>query len=172
MIVRIVISLLVILAFHSARLAPRIHVVRTRNREADVQTRRTLSNFYEVALRLAKRLESEDRVAGARMLRRLKGMLLTELDFRTSKRAGETVDKSVIEMCVRSRDGTRMLDSMALAHVFLHELAHVACESVGHSEEFRTMEQTLRRLAAEDGFIDGESTASPIRVCDQNVSWF
>lgn len=146
---------------------------RTGDAVRDAQARHTLLHFRALALRLARRLGAEDPEAGARMQRRLQHAVLTELDHRHARRAGETVDKgSAIELCLRTRDGSELVSTVALTHVLLHELAHVACESVGHTDEFWDMERRLRRLAQEEGVVDGTSADRPVSVCGQNVSWF
>lgn len=145
----------------------------TGNTMVDAQARYLLLHFRSLALRLAQRLESEDAAIGARMRSRLQHTVLAELDARHARRAGETVDKgSTIELCLRTRDGSKLASTTALTHVLLHELAHVACESIGHTDEFWDMERRLRRLARDEGAIDGRSTDKPVSVCGQNVSWF
>ncbi len=46
-----------------------------------------------------------------------------------------TVDKYDIYMCLRNSEG-RVHDHHILLFAFIHELAHVGCEDVGHTDEF------------------------------------
>ena len=47
-----------------------------------------------------------------------------------------TINKSRIYMCLKDENG-RYYDDNSLMFVLLHELAHVICKSIGHTNEFQ-----------------------------------
>jgi hypothetical protein len=62
-----------------------------------------------------------------------------------------TVDKGKkVVMCLRDQDGD-LYDQDLLLYVLLHELAHIACESSDHNEEFLTAFEYLLQQAIHHG---------------------
>ena len=71
---------------------------------------------------------------------------IADLVERRTGTVGVSVGKGyVIELCVRG------LSPPELLHVFLHELAHTASLSVGHTNEHALFEQTLQQSARNAG---------------------
>lgn len=55
-----------------------------------------------------------------------------------------TVDKQTVHMCIRKHRNTgRFEERRVLLHILLHELAHVAATSIGHTEEFHAIFVTM-----------------------------
>ena len=64
-----------------------------------------------------------------------------------------TINKKKVHLCMKD-ENDEYYDTNMLAYVLAHELAHVICESVGHTEEFHGIfEQLLDELHA-DGIFD------------------
>jgi len=65
-----------------------------------------------------------------------------------------TINKQIIHLCTKDpRDG-RLYDKNTLMFVVLHELAHVLCNDVGHTEQFISINYALLSHAAKNGFYD------------------
>lgn len=65
-----------------------------------------------------------------------------------------TINKGeYIHICIRDRDGN-LLSIQHTVYVFLHELAHVICDSIGHTNEFHEnmslLVETASRLSIYD----------------------
>jgi hypothetical protein len=95
------------------------------------------SNLEKVVehMRNHKKYNRDDRVR--RLVEKFNpnNMMETEPD---SKYTSYSVNKGEkIHMCLRSRDGQNRIEEMnTLMFVALHELAHIATKSVGHTKEF------------------------------------
>jgi hypothetical protein len=63
-----------------------------------------------------------------------------------------TINKHRIYICTES-DGEYYNDNM-LIYVILHELAHTLCKSLGHSDEFQLIFNTLMQRAEKAGVYD------------------
>jgi predicted metal-dependent hydrolase len=98
------------------------------------QIRRNLEQVVE-HMRNNKKYQRDDRVR--RLVEKFNpnNMMETEPD---SKYTSFSVNKGEkIHMCLRSRDGQNKIEEMnTLMFVALHELAHIATKSVGHTKEF------------------------------------
>ena len=60
---------------------------------------------------------------------------LSELDGKRAGNIAHSVGKRDISICIRDPDGT-LADENAAMFVVIHELAHVASRSIGHTDEF------------------------------------
>jgi predicted metal-dependent hydrolase len=53
-----------------------------------------------------------------------------------------TINKKDVYICTKDNNGQYYNDNM-LTYVLLHELAHVLCDEVGHTEKFKHIFQSL-----------------------------
>lgn len=77
-------------------------------------------------------------------------------DYLTIKESNEsyTINKSVINLCVRNPKTYQYYDKNSLMFVTLHELAHVICDEVGHTEKFLSINKALLNYAANQGYYN------------------
>jgi hypothetical protein len=66
-----------------------------------------------------------------------------------------TINKKKIYMCLRDENGDYYHDNMLL-FVVLHELAHVLCDEIGHTNKFQQIFQVLLDDAVKLGIYDPE----------------
>ena len=64
-----------------------------------------------------------------------------------------TINKSRIYMCLKDSND-KYYDDNSLMFVFLHEVAHVICKSIGHTEEFHKIFEDLLFEAERVGIYD------------------
>lgn len=57
-----------------------------------------------------------------------------------------TINKKEIYLCLKDKNGNYYDDNM-LIYVLLHELAHVKCDEIGHTEKFKTIFKSLLQKA-------------------------
>jgi hypothetical protein len=65
-----------------------------------------------------------------------------------------TINKKVIHLCIKDPRNGRYYDKNTLMFVVLHELAHVLCSDVGHTDSFSVINQALLDHAVKCGFYD------------------
>lgn len=65
-----------------------------------------------------------------------------------------TINKSTIHLCTKDPRNGQAYDKNTLMFVVLHELAHVLCEDIGHSEKFSTINTALLNYAVQKGLYD------------------
>jgi hypothetical protein len=76
-----------------------------------------------------------------------------------------SLNKDSIYVCIRAPDGS-LPDANAAMFVLLHELAHVACVSYGHTPEFWETMKYLLELANSLGFYTYvDHGATPTTLC-------
>lgn len=78
-----------------------------------------------------------------------------------------TINKKKIYMCLRDEKGEYYHDNM-LVFVVLHELAHVLCDEIGHTEKFHSIFQQLLKEAEEQKIYDPK-IAPTERYCEYSV---
>lgn len=64
-----------------------------------------------------------------------------------------TINKQRVFLCLKDEKGDYYEDNM-LMYVFLHELAHVVCDEVGHTQKFHDIFQDILDVAAKKGIWD------------------
>lgn len=64
-----------------------------------------------------------------------------------------TINKKKIYMCLRDENGDYYDDNMLL-FVAIHELAHVLCDEIGHTDKFNSIFQDLLKQAIGIGIYD------------------
>lgn len=64
-----------------------------------------------------------------------------------------TINKRHVYICTKDARGQYYHDNM-LIYVLLHELAHVMCDEVGHTEKYKKIFQGLLHRAHEAGLYD------------------
>ena len=64
-----------------------------------------------------------------------------------------TINKKKVYMCLRDEKGDYYHDNM-LMFVALHELAHVLCDEIGHTEKFHSIFQQLLKEASDMNIYD------------------
>jgi hypothetical protein len=67
-----------------------------------------------------------------------------------------TINKHKIYLCLYDENNEYYNINM-LTHVFLHEIAHVLCKSVGHTQEFNNIFNALLEKATKKGIYDPKS---------------
>jgi len=64
-----------------------------------------------------------------------------------------TINKKKIYICLKDSDG-RYYDRNMLAYVVCHELAHLTCDEVGHTDKFYVIFKDILKQAAAIGAYD------------------
>lgn len=64
-----------------------------------------------------------------------------------------TINKHKVFLCLKD-EKNYYYDDMMLLHVLLHEIGHVLCNSIGHTEEFNNIFQALLDEASIMGIYD------------------
>lgn len=64
-----------------------------------------------------------------------------------------TVNKKTIYICAKDENGQYYDDNM-LIYVMLHELAHVLCPEVGHTDKYKTIFKSLLERATRSGIYN------------------
>ncbi len=64
-----------------------------------------------------------------------------------------TINKKKIHLCLFDKDG-KYYDKNMLIYVTLHELAHVRCDEVGHTDKFHTIFKDILDTASKKGVYD------------------
>jgi hypothetical protein len=65
-----------------------------------------------------------------------------------------TINKKVIHLCTKDPGSGKYYDKNTLMFVVLHELAHVLCNDVGHTDKFSKINQALLDHAIKHNFYD------------------
>jgi len=65
-----------------------------------------------------------------------------------------TIDKNTTYLCVIDETTGKYYEKNMLMHVFLHELAHVICDEIGHTKMFDNIFKQLMDEAHEFGIYD------------------
>lgn len=65
-----------------------------------------------------------------------------------------TINKKVIHLCTKDPGTGQYYDKNTLMFVVLHELAHVLCNDVGHTDNFSIINQALLNHAIKHKFYD------------------
>lgn len=141
--------------------------VSVKNRPGKEAVARLLSTLQQ---RLSSFLDAADSVMpGDPRIRRIRERwsgTLAELVRETGDRSlAFSLNKSAIYLCVRAPDGS-LPDPNAAMFVLLHEAAHVACVSHGHTPEFWETMKYLMELAHALGFYAYvDHSATPTTLC-------
>lgn len=64
-----------------------------------------------------------------------------------------TINKEQVYICTKDQNGTYYDDNM-LIYVLLHELAHVLCDEVGHTDKYKMIFRSLLQRAYDAGLYD------------------
>jgi hypothetical protein len=75
-----------------------------------------------------------------------------QLEFYDSDKS-YTINKQKVHLCLKDKDGYYYNENM-LTYVALHELAHVLCDEVGHTEKFYQIFDQLLDKAHDMGLYD------------------
>jgi Zn-dependent peptidase ImmA (M78 family) len=65
-----------------------------------------------------------------------------------------TINKKIIHLCTKDPRNGKTYDKNTLMFVVLHELAHVLCPDVGHTDTFSRINNALLQHAVKYGFYD------------------
>lgn len=68
-------------------------------------------------------------------------------------RKSYTINKKKVYLCLTDKDGNYYDENM-LCYVLLHEVAHVLCDEIGHTEKFHRIFTFLQARAARLGVFD------------------
>lgn len=77
---------------------------------------------------------------------------VSRLEFYESNKS-YTINKQKVHLCLKDKNGDYYNENM-LTYVGLHELAHVLCDEVGHTEKFYRVFDDLLDKAHEMGLYD------------------
>lgn len=115
---------------------------------------------YFVCTRLSENYKSDDPklLFLKSRLRQINPEIIDHITFLEDNRS-YTINKKKIYMCLRDESGDYYDDNM-LIFVALHELAHVMCDEIGHTEKFQVIFQDLLARATQQGIYD--PTIEPI----------
>lgn len=64
-----------------------------------------------------------------------------------------TINKTQVHICMKDENGAYYHDNM-LTYVLLHELAHVRCDEIGHTDKFYKIFQNLLDQASSAGLYN------------------
>jgi hypothetical protein len=78
----------------------------------------------------------------------LKNLIMVEDD------QSYTINKKIIHLCTKDPRNGKTYDKNTLMFVVLHELAHVLCPDVGHTDTFSRINNALLQHAVKYGFYD------------------
>lgn len=65
-----------------------------------------------------------------------------------------TINKKIIHLCTKEPRSGKYYDKNTLMFVVLHELAHVICDDIGHTDNFSIINNALLNHAIKCGFYD------------------
>lgn len=66
-----------------------------------------------------------------------------------------TINKKKIHLCLFDKNG-KYYDKNMLIYVTLHELAHVRCPEIGHTEKFHKIFKDILKTAVDHGVYDAD----------------
>lgn len=119
----------------------------------DEQVLETLHELRQNAWRLASRIP--DSRVRCRFERRLRNSVFVEYGPPVTSALAHTINKGQrLELCLRTPDGREFHPRSSTTLVFVHELAHMMSESVGHTPEFHRNHAWALGVAEEDGWYD------------------
>ena len=76
-----------------------------------------------------------------------------------------------IVFCLRSKKDNKLHDINLLMYVAIHELAHVGCESYGHTDEFKRIFAFLISVAGElNSYTPIDFKNNPLEYCGLSIS--
>lgn len=78
---------------------------------------------------------------------------LIGLVVKENKKESYAIDKKVIYMCLRDKNG-EYYHVNHLLYVFAHEIAHCLCDSTGHTEEWKTLFEALLKEMTSKGIYN------------------
>lgn len=81
-----------------------------------------------------------------------KRQILDEIKVFKGKKS-YTINKHRVFLCLKDENNEYYNDNM-LMYVFLHELSHVVCDEVGHTEKFHKIFKEILDVAVEKGIWD------------------
>ena len=84
-----------------------------------------------------------------------------EISFHKSDGGSYTINKERIYLCLTDKNG-QYYNKNLLVYVSLHELAHVLCNEIGHTQKFHEIFEELLNRAENHGFYN------PSLPIDQN----
>ena len=129
-----------------------LHTLRLEAQQIALHLRTTAENDVDDAM--ARRLET-----------RLRYIIFGQRSpAKDGNHVGVTINKSFkLRLCMPDPDG-RLLDGTAMRFVMIHELAHVASESIGHNAEFDQNNETILQAAETLGFYTRQQ-GKPVTYC-------
>lgn len=65
-----------------------------------------------------------------------------------------TINKRVIHLCTKSPRNGEYYDKNTLMFVVLHELSHVICDDIGHTDKFLQINRAILNFAIKNGYYD------------------
>lgn len=65
-----------------------------------------------------------------------------------------TINKRVIHLCTKSPRNGEYYDKNTLMFVVLHELSHVICDDIGHTDKFLQINHAILNFAIKNGYYD------------------
>lgn len=80
---------------------------------------------------------------------------ISKMNFRKGSKS-YTINKEIIYLCIYDENGN-YYDNNMMIYVALHEVAHVLCKSIGHTDEFRSIFENLLNIAEKKGIYDPKS---------------
>jgi hypothetical protein len=101
---------------------------------------------------------------------------MDEIVFRESDEGSNLTSYSVnkgeeVVFCIRSKKDHRIHDFNLLMYVAVHELAHIACPEVGHTELFFDINRFLLKRAVELGiYTPVDYQAAPTEYCGMTLN--
>jgi beta-lactamase regulating signal transducer with metallopeptidase domain len=113
----------------------------------------SLAVTASIASRIKEKYDEDDEVL--QNLRLKLQSTFPELDSVVLLRGNKsyTINKRKIYMCLKDENNKYYNENM-LVYVLLHELAHVKCTEIGHTDAFHKIFQQLLEQATEKGLYD------------------
>ncbi len=75
-----------------------------------------------------------------------------------------TINKQRVNLCLADKKGKYYDDNM-LCYVALHELAHVMCDEIGHTQKFQEIFQELLEKGEKAGIYNSKLPTTPYDDC-------
>lgn len=77
---------------------------------------------------------------------------IANMTFRKGRKS-YTLNKEIIHLCIYDANG-KYYDNNMLIYVALHEVAHVLCDEIGHTDKFYRIHEELIQKATEQGIFN------------------
>ena len=82
-----------------------------------------------------------------------------------------TINKARVFICIKDTNTGKIYDIHLLTYVLAHELAHVICDEIGHTEKFHRIFDDMLALMEKEGLYDSTIVIDPSYCQDGDYSF-